>query len=179
MKLTLPSPIEKIVGILNFKLGGDVLPKSRVLCWLSLVAFAAAGALFQGNYFSPARSIASGIAGALLLAVVTLVSARVSGCNERLLQSLTALALGGAIVILVRTFLGFFIYINPIFEGLPEVNLRELIAFLLFPLYVWNVFVFAFLFRRSFRADVPIAFAISIALVITVYFSVPAAFRSL
>jgi hypothetical protein len=179
MKLTVPAPIEKIIGILSFKLGGDVLPKSPLLCGLSLVTFAAAVTLFQGNYFSPARAIASGIGGALLLAGVTLVSAWVSGYNERLVQTLTALSFGGAIVIFVRTFLGFFIYLNPMFEGLPEVNVRELEGFLLFPIYLWNIYVFAFLLRRSFRASVLVAFAISIGLVITVYFSVPAAFKSL
>jgi hypothetical protein len=103
----------------------------------------------------------------------------ISGYRERLIQTLTALALGGAIVIFIRTALEFFIFIAPMFAELPDVNVRELAAFVLFPLYVWNVFVYAFLFRRSFRAEVVVAFAISIALVITVYFTVPVAFRSL
>jgi hypothetical protein len=179
MKLTLPAPIEKIVGILNFKLGGDVLPKSPVLCGLSVFVFAAAVSLFQGNYFSPARAVASGVSGAAVLAVVTALSARFSGYGERLIQTLTALALGGAIVIFVRTFLGLFIYINPAFESLPDTNVRQLEGLLLFPIYIWNVFVFAFLLRRSFRASVPIAFALSIGLIVTVYFSVPNVFKSL
>lgn len=179
MKLTLPAPIEKIVGILNFKLGGDVLPKSPLLCGLSLVIFAGAVTFFQGEFFSPARAVASGIAGAALLSLITILCARFSGYNERLMQTLTALALGGAIVISVRALLGLFIYLNPMFEELPEANVRQLEGFLLFPIYIWNVFVFAFLFRRSFRADVPIALGISIVTVITVYFSVPTAFKSL
>ena len=179
MKLTLPAPIVKVVGILNFTLGGDVLPKSPILCGLCLIAFAAAVSLFEGAYYSPARAAASGIAGAGVLAVVTLLCAWVSGYNERLIQTLTALALGGAIVIFVRTFLGLFIYLNPVFGDLPDINVRQLTGFLLFPIYIWNTFVFAFLFRRSFRAEVPIAVAISVALILTVYFSVPSAFRSL
>jgi hypothetical protein len=179
MKLTLPSPIEKLYGILIFRLGGDVLPRSRVLCGLSVVTFAAAVSFFEGNYFSPARAVASGLASAGVLAAVTLACAQLSGYNERLLQTLTALALGGAIVIFVRTFLGFFIYFNPAFAPLPDVNVRELEAFVLFPIYIWNVYVFAFLLRRSFRASVFVAFAISTALVLIMYFSVPAAFKSL
>src|SRR3984893_18272047 len=162
MKLTLPSPIQKIVGILNFKLGADVLPKSPILLIICIAAFVAAVFLFQGNFFSPARAAASAIGSAVLLSAVATGWAWISGYRERLVQTLTALALGGAIVIFIRTALGFFIYIAPNFAELPEVNIREMEAFLLFPLYVWNIFVFAFLFRRSYRAAVVTAFAISI-----------------
>ena len=179
MKFTLPSPVQKVIGILNFKLGPEVLPESPILLAVSLVAFAAAVFLFQASFFSPAKAAASAIGGAVLLAAVAMLSARISGHNERLTQTLTALALGGAIVIFVRTALGFFIFINPAFAELPEINVQELTSFLLFPLYVWNIFVFAFLFRRSFRSDIPVSFAISIALVFGVYFSVPLAFKSL
>ncbi len=179
MKLTLPSPIEKIVGILTFKLGADVLPKSRILLTICLAGFAAAVFLFQGNFYSPARAAASGICSAVLLSAVAAGWAWISGYRERLVQTLAALALGGAIVIFIRTFLGFLIFIAPIFAELPDVNVRELEAFILFPIYVWNIFVYAYLFRRSYRAEIIMAFAISIAVVIVVYFTVPVAFRSL
>jgi hypothetical protein len=180
MKFILPAPVQNIQGILNFKLGPEVLPKSPIFLAVSLVAFAVAVFLFQASFYSPTRAAASAVGGAFLLALVALLWARVSGYNERLTQTLTALALGGAIVIFVRAALGFFILIWGLaFAELPEINVQELTAFLLFPLYVWNIFVFAFLFRRSFRADVPISFAISIALVFAVYFSVPLVFRSL
>ena len=179
MKITLPPPIQNVLGILDFKLGPEVLPKSLILLAVSLVAFAASVFLFQASFYSPARAAASAIGSAFLLALVALLWARVSGYNERLTQTLTALAVGGAIVIFVRTALGFIIFISPALSELPEINVQELTAFLLFPLYVWNIFVFAFLFRRSFRADVPIAFAIAIVLVFILYFSVPLVFRSL
>jgi hypothetical protein len=179
MKFTLPSPAQKVLGILNFKLGPEVLPKSSILLAVSLVAFAVAVFLFQAGFYSPARAAASAIGSAGLLAAVAMLCARISGYNERLTQTLTALALGGAIVIFVRTALGYFMFINPAFVELPDINVRELTAFLLFPLYVWNIFVFAFLFRRSFRSDVPVSFAISIVLVFAVYFSVPLVFKFL
>jgi hypothetical protein len=179
MKLTLPSPIQKIVGILNFKLGPEVFPKSSTLLAVSLVAFAAAVFLFDAGFYSPQRAAASAIGSVIFLAAVTMGCARISGYNERLTQTLTALALGGAIVIFVRTALGFVIFISPAFAELPDTNVQQLASFLLFPLYLWNIFVFAFLFRRSFRSDVVVSFAISIALVIGMYFSVPSAFKSL
>jgi hypothetical protein len=179
MKFTLPAPVQKVLGILNFKLGPEVLPKSPILLAASLVAFAVAVFLFQASFFSPARAAASAVGGAFLLALVALLWARVSGYSERLTQTLTALALGGAIVIFVRTALGFIIFISPNLAELPDINVQELTAFLLFPLYVWHIFVFAFLFRRSFRSDVVMSFAISIVLVFTMYFSVPLAFKSL
>jgi hypothetical protein len=179
MKFTLPSPLQKVLGILNFKLGPDVLPKSPILLAVSLIVFAAAVFLFQASFYTPARAAASAVGSAVLLAAVAMLCARISGYNDRLTQTLTALALGGAIVIFVRTALGFFMFINPALAELPDINVQELTAFLLFPLYVWNIFVFAFLFRRSFRSDVPISFAISIVLVFAVYFSVPLVFKSL
>jgi hypothetical protein len=179
MKFTLPAPVQKVLGILNFKLGPDVLPKSPILLAVSLIAFAAAVFLFQASFYTPARAAASGIGSAVLLAAVAVLCARISGYNERLTQTLTALALGGAIVIFVRTALGFFMFINPALAELPDINVQELTSFLLFPLYVWNIFVFAFLFRRSFRSDVVMSFAISIALVFAVSFLVPIAFKSL
>jgi hypothetical protein len=179
MKLTLPPPVQKILGILNCKLGPDVLPKSPILLGVCLVAFAVAVLLFQYNFYSVARAAASGIASAVLLAAVALLCARVSGYNERLTQTLTALALGGAIVIFIRTALGFIIFISPNLAELPDINVRQLTAFLLFPLYVWNIIVFAFLFRRSFRTETVISFAISIMLLFIMYFSVPLMFKSL
>ncbi len=179
MKFNLPSPIQNVLGILNFKLGPEALPKSPILLAGSLAAFAVAVFLFQASFYSPARAAASAIGGTFVLALAALLWARVSGYNERLTQTLTALALGGAIVIFVRTALGFIIFISPNLAELPDINVQELTAFLLFPLYVWNIFVFAFLFRRSFRADVVMAFAIAIVLLFTVYFSVPLVFRSL
>lgn len=179
MKITLPSPIQKVLGILNWNLGPEVLPKSSVLLAVSLVGFAAAVFLFQVGYYSPARAAASGAGSAVLLAAVAMLCARITGYNERLVQTLTALALGGAIVIFIRAFLGFLMLFTYTVQGLPEVNVRQLAAFVLFPLYIWNIFIFAALFRRSFRPSLPVAFALSIGLVLTVYFSVPAVFKSL
>lgn len=179
MKLTLPTFIQNTLGILNCKLGPEVLPKSPILLGSCLVAFAAAVFLFQVSFYSHARAGASGIASAVLLAAVAMLCARVSGYNERLTQTLTALALGGAIVIFIRTALGFIIFISPNLAELPDINVLQLTAFLLFPLYVWNIIVFAFLFRRSFRTETVVSFAISIALVFVLYFSVPLMFKSL
>jgi putative flippase GtrA len=84
----------------------------------------------------------------------------------------------------VNVFLRFILVVSLAFtdasgEGLPYINVVELANFLLFPLLIWNVYVFAALFRRSFRPSVPVAFAIAIPLVFIVNYWVPAAFRSL
>jgi len=179
MKFPVPGAIQKIYGILTFQVGADVLPKSAILLTICLAAFTGSVFLFQGNFFPPARAAASGIGGAALLSAVAAGWAWIAGYSDRLVQTLTALALGGAIVIFVRVLLEFLIFIAPNLAELPEVNVRELAAFLLFPLYVWNIYVYAFLFRRSYRASVVMAFAISIAVVIGVYFTVPLAFRSM
>jgi hypothetical protein len=179
MKLTLPSPIQNIVGILNWKLGPEVLPRSPVLLTVSLIAFAGAVFLRHAMDYSWLRAAVSGIGSAALLGGVAFLWAKLSGYRERLPQTLTALALGGAVVIFMTASLRFLMIVAYTLEGLPEVNIMELANFLLFPLFVWNVFVYAALFRRSFRPSVPVAFAIAIPLVLLVDFWVPAAFRSL
>ncbi|HUI22590.1 MAG TPA: hypothetical protein VLZ74_16335 [Methylocella sp.] len=179
MKLTLPAPIENILGILNWKVGPEVLPRSPILLGVSLGAFAGAVFLRQAMDYSWLRAAVSGLGSAALLGAVAFLCAKVSGYNERLPQTLTALALGGAIVIFLTASLRFMMVVAYTLEGLPDVNIMELANFLLFPLFVWNVFVFAALFRRSFRPSVPLAFAIAIPLVLMVDFWVPAAFRSL
>jgi hypothetical protein len=184
MKLTLPSPIQKVIGLVNWKLGPEVLPKSQVLLAASLGAFALAMCLRQMMDYSVARSAASGIGAAAVLSAAAFIGASVSGYRERLTQTLCALALTGAVVVLATASLRFLLVVSLVFadtseQGLPYVNVMELANFLLFPLFVWNVFVFAALFRRSFRPSVVVSFAIAIPLVMIVDFFVPIAFRSL
>jgi hypothetical protein len=184
MKLTLPSPVQNVLGLLNWTVGPDVLPKSPLLLAASLGAFAVAIFLRQAMDYSLARAAASGIGSAALLGAVAFLCAKVSGYQERLTQTLCALALGGAIIIFLTTFLRLLHFISLVFtdtseDGLPYINVSELASFLLFPLFVWNVFIFAALFRRSFRPSVLISFAIALPLVFLVDFWVPTIFRSL
>jgi hypothetical protein len=181
--LTLPSPVQKLVGILNWKLGPEVLPKSQNLLVASLSAFAVTVFLRQAMDYSVARAAASGIGSAAVLGAVAFLCAIVSGYRDRLTQTLCALALGGAAVIFITTALRFLLIISFVFmagsEELPYVDIVQITNFVLFPLFVWNVFVFAALFRRSFRPSVPIAFAIAIPLVFILDYWVPVVFRSL
>lgn len=183
LTLTLPSPVQKLYGILNWKLGPEVLPKSPTLLAASLAAFAVVVFLRQSMDYSLARAAASGIGSAAVLGGVAFVCASVSGYRERLTQTLCALALGGAAVIFVTTSLRYLLVVSLVFadpsQEMPYIDVLELANFLLFPLFVWNVFVFAALFRRSFRPSVPVAFAIAIPLVFLVDYWVPVAFRSL
>ena len=184
MKLTLPSPIQKVVGILSWKLGPEVLPKSRNLLVASLAAFAVAVFLRQVLDYSVARAAASGIGSVVVLAAAAFLCASVSGYHERLTQTLCALALGGGVVIFITAALRFLWSClcssqTPRRRGCPILNIVELANFVLFPLFVWNVFVFAALFRRSFRPSVVVSFAIAIPVVMLVDFWVPVAFRSL
>ena len=177
MKINLPSPIQNLVDILSWQVGPEVLPKSPVLLAVSLVLFAFVQYLRNIMDYTALQSAGIGVGCAVLLSGVTILCARISGYHERLMQTLTALAIGGAIVLFVTTFLRFFLVITYEFQGLPERNVMELANFLLFPLFAWNVFVFAALYRRSFRASVPWAFAIAITLLFALDFWIPAAFK--
>ena len=156
--------------------------RSRSFCCLG--AFAVAVFLRQAMDYSLARAAASGIGSAVILGAVAFLCAKVSGYQERLTQTLCALALGGAIIIFLTTFLRFLLFISLALSdtsenGLPYINVAELANFLLFPLFVWNVFIFAALFRRSFRPSVIVSFAIALPLVFIVDFWVPTVFKSL
>jgi hypothetical protein len=179
MKITLPPPVQNIIGILSWKLGPEVLPKSPILLAVSMAGFAGAIFLRQAMDYSLAGAAMSGIGGVAVLSAVAFLCAKISGYNERLPQTLTALALGGGVVIFATTALRFFMVVAYTLQGLPDVNIAELANFLLFPLLIWNVFVFAALFRRSFRPSVPVAFAIAIPVVLMVNFWVPVAFKHL
>lgn len=184
MKLTLPAPIQAVIGILNLTLGPEVLPKSRFLLNLSLFVFAFAIFLRQFEDFTITRAIVVGIVSAALLAAIAYVWAMISGYRERLTQTLTALAISGAVVIFITVFLRYvlivaFAFIGSSEQDLPYELVVELTGFLLFPFVIWNVFVFAALFRRSFRPNVPVAFAVAILLVMVVDYWVPTAFPSL
>ena len=184
MKLTLPAPVQAIIGILNLTLGPEVLPKSRFLLNLSLVVFAFAIFLRQFEDFTITRAIVVGIVSAAFLAAIAYVWAMVSGYRERLTQTLTALAIGGAVVIFITVLLRYalviaFAFIGGAEQELPYQMVVELSNFLLFPLLIWNVFIFAALFRRSFRPNVPVAFAVAILLVAVIDYFVPTAFPSL
>ena len=95
MKLNLPSPIQKVVGIVNWKLGPEVLPKSPVLLAASLCAFAVAMFLRQMMDYSLARSAASGIGAAAVLSAAAYIGASVSGYRERLTQNSLRARAGG------------------------------------------------------------------------------------
>lgn len=185
MKLKLPTLLQNILDILNWKLGPEVLPKSWILLGASLAAFAVAVFLRQYMDYTALSAAASGIGSAAVLGAVSILCAKLSGYGERLIQTLTALALVGAIVIFVTTVLRSLLVVSLALsnlsgeQGLSELNVMELSNFLLFPLLVWNVFVFAALFRRSFRPSVPLAFAIAIPVVLIVDFWVPHTFRAL
>jgi xanthine/uracil permease len=177
MKIALPSPIQNLVDIVSWQVGPEVFPKSILLLGISLSTYAFVVFLRNIMDYTFIKAVGIGVGSALVLGAVTILCARISGYHERLTQTLTALALGGAIVLFVTTFLRFFLVVSYQMQGLPEINVMELANFLLFPLFVWNVFVFAALYRRSFRASVPIAFGISIALLLALDFWVPAAFK--
>jgi len=179
MKLALPTPIQNIIGILNWKVGPEVFPKSAALLALSLIGFGVAVFLRQLMDYSALRAAASAAGSAAILGATAFLCAKLSGYGERLIQTLTAMAIGGAAVILITTFLRFFLVVAYTLDELPERNVSELANFLLFPLIIWNVYVFAALFRRSFRPSVPLAFAIAAPLVYILDFLVPAAFPGL
>ena len=81
--------------------------------------------------YSLARAAASGIGSAAVLGAVAFVCASVSGYHERLTQTLCALALGGAIVIFVTTFLRYLLVVSlvlcgPFARRLPYIDVLEL-----------------------------------------------------
>ena len=184
MKLTVPAPVQSIIGILNLSLGPEVLPKSRFLLNLCLAVFAFATALRQFEGSTIRRAIIDGLVSVGLLTVIPYLWSLLSGYKERLTQTLTALAIGGSAVIFITMILGYSLLVSLALiadqdQELPYQLALELRNFLLFPLLIWNVFIFAALFRRAFRPNVPVAFAVAILLVFLVDYWVPSAFPSL
>lgn len=150
-----------IVDIIKLEGGQGKLPVSTPLMGGSLAAFAllvGAEHLLSHSFLG---SLAFGGGAALLLGGGTAGVLALYKSQDKTVQTITALATVGAIIALVSILLHF-IFAAALPPPLPS---DRLIRFLLFPMIIWKVFAFAFIYRHAKLRTVP-AFAFSATLAI-------------
>lgn len=176
MAIKLPPLIQDFVGILNSDVGPEVLPHSSLLLKVSLGLFVLIEFAIKLSTHSVLGSVGIGVSAAALLSLVAALAARLLGRDERLTQTLTALAGVGAVVAFVNFFFRAVLIQGFAFvgEGLPA---EELASFLLFPIFLWNVVVYASIYRKAFSVGSILSFALSLGYLLVLVFWIPLFFK--
>lgn len=149
--ISLPPFVKALVDILRLEGGPGALPVSNRLAGYSLAAFGLGEAGLQGIDHEWAPAIAYGLISVALLVAVTALVLFVVGARERLAQTLTALGATGAIVAVSTIVLHLFVAL----AFPPPLPTGKLVGFVLFPLVIWNVTLFAWLYRHASLRFIP------------------------
>jgi hypothetical protein len=155
-----------LYDIIALEGGQGKLPISFPLMGACLAAYAIAQALLHNvNDHEITPSLGFGLGSAALLGGL---SAGVLASYKRrdlIVQTVTALAASGVVIALASIVLHFlFAVALP-----PPLPTQRLVGFLLFPIGIWNVFSFAWIYRHAAIRTIP-AFALAAAFVVIVYF---------
>ncbi len=165
----LPPDLEKLIGILRSEMGPDALPVSGPLLAACLGGFALGHFLDLIIYKTPLQAVGIAVVGTVLLAAMAGGSLYLLGYGKRLQQTLTALAGTGAIIAVASVGVRMVLKL-----GLPEeAPVVDLMRFLMFPLFLWNVVVFMGIFRVAFSGRMIPALAVAVAFMILFEFLVP------
>jgi hypothetical protein len=152
-----------LLDIITLEGGPSKLPVSIPLMSGCLGAYAVLQTCDHLLEHSLGSSIIFGLASAALVAIPTAIVLPLYDARDRIVQSVTALAAIGAVIALASILL-YFIFSVALPPPLPT---GRLVGFLLFPLVIWNVFGFAFVYRHAKIRTLPaIAFAATFAIVV-------------
>lgn len=146
-----------------FKMEGSqkALPDSQKVAGIALGAYAVAEFFAHLIEHSFLGSLVYAVAAVGALTAFTYFTLKTVGAQDRLYQTLTALGAMGAAVCTGYIILHFFFAVAlP-----PPLPSDKLVRFLLFPLIVWNVFMFAWIYRHALVRPLP-AFVVACLYVI-------------
>ncbi|TLG76957.1 hypothetical protein [Methylocystis sp. B8] len=138
------------------------LPDSRELMWGAFGAYAVLQAIAQAFNHSVLGSLLYGALSAGILYGATYGLLRVLKEDAKFQRTATALAIMGALAALA------YIILHLVF-GIalpPPLPTEKLLRFLLFPILIWMVFMYAFLFRHVSLRPVPAFVAASFYVIV-------------
>lgn len=171
--IKLPPDLDKIIRILRSEMGPDALPVSWPLLGACLVGFTFGQLINLALYKTWTQAFGISLTGAVLLAALTAGSLYLLGYGKRLPQTLTALAGTGALIAAVSFGVRLVLVV-----GLPEeAPTVDLMRFLMFPLFLWNVLVFMAILRVAFSGRLIPGLAVAVAYMIMLEFLIPRFFR--
>lgn len=155
MKINIPLLNEQtpqtVLKMLNLEASQLSLPDSRELMWGAFGAYAVLQAFAQAFNHSLLGSLLYGALSAGFLYGATYGLLRVLKEDAKFQRTATALAIMGAFAALA------YIILHLIF-GIalpPPLPTEKLLRFLLFPILIWMVFMYAFLFRHVSLRPLP------------------------
>ncbi|ATQ69340.1 MULTISPECIES: hypothetical protein [Methylosinus] len=149
--LSLPTTPRAIIDIMRLEAGPTALPASRTFLFVSLAAYAVGEMAQQLVAKDLLPSIAYGLGSTVLLVAFTFVALLLVGARDRLPQTLAALGSVGAVVAVVVIVLHLMVgVVLP-----PPLPTEKLVNFLLFPLVLWKVTLFMWIFRHASLRFIP------------------------
>ncbi len=156
-----------LFDIIALEAGQGKLPVSAPLMGGSLVAYAVGQFALHALDHNLAPSALFGVSCAALVAAGTAGVFKLYKFKGNSIQAITALAAVGAAIALVSIILHFvFAVALP-----PPLPTQRLVNFLLFPMVLWAVFAFAFIYRHAGLRTIPaFAFSATMAIVIDYIF---------
>jgi hypothetical protein len=147
----LPPVPKALFDIVRMEGSQRSLPESDKLAGGAMAAYAVAEMLAHMVEHSFLGSVVYGVVTVAALTAITYFALKAVGARDRLFQTLTALGAMGALVCLGYIILHFFFAVAlP-----PPLPSDRLVRFLLFPLIVWNLFMFAWIYRHALLRPLP------------------------
>jgi len=153
---------QTVLKMINLEASQLSLPDSRELMWGAFGVYGVLQALAQAFNHSLLGSLIYGVLSAGLLYGATYGLLRVMKEDAKFQRTATALALMGALAALA------YIILHLVF-GIalpPPLPTEKLLRFLLFPILIWMVFMYAFLFRHVSLRPVPAFVAASLYVIV-------------
>jgi hypothetical protein len=149
--VNLPPTPKALLDILRLEGGQQQLPVSTTLAGAAIGAYAVAEMLAHAVEHSFVGSLFYGVMTAGLLTAITYFALKSVGASNRFIQTLTALGAMGTLVCLAYIVLHF-VFSQALPPPLPS---ERLVRFLLFPLVVWTLFMFTWLYRHATLRVIP------------------------
>lgn len=149
--ISLPATPRALIDIIRLEAGPSALPATQRVLVSSLVAYAVGATAQQMVSRDILPSIIYGAVDTGLLALVTFGVLLAVGARDRFTQTLTALAAIGALVALVSFVLQLFVGV--VFP--PPLPTAKLVGFVLFPLVIWKVTLYMWIFRHGSLRFIP------------------------
>lgn len=147
----LPATPKALFQLLALEGGPAALPSSNGLAAASVAAFGVAEGVLHALDHSASGSVFFGLGAALLITVATFGISKAYKSSSSFQQVLSAIGLTGAVIALASVLLHFvFAVALP-----PPLPTDRLVRFLLFPIALWQVFMFAYVYRYAGLRLVP------------------------
>lgn len=149
--VNLPPTPKALLDIVRLEGGQQHLPVSATLAGAAFGAYAVAEILAHLVEHSFVGSLLYGVLTAGALAGITYFTLKIVGARDKLIQTLIALGAMGTLVCLA------YIVLHLLFaQALPApLPSDRLVRFLLFPLVIWELFMFVWLYRHATLRTIP------------------------